>query len=104
MTQCEYCANAVWDTGDYSVGIPAYIDQCKNLDVDKFNETYFDMFTGIKDHCSFFLVQYQLEYEKIRCPNCNSPKNKLIELTECCCQANFQCNECEYLFVADLPY
>lgn len=100
--RCESCGYAVWDSGDASVGMAAFIDGCKCP------------FPGMEVHqeqaaddenydCPFHIQKYPAEWEKVRCTECNSPNSQFIKIVspENYFKGNYRCNDCGKEFVAD---
>jgi len=103
---CETCAFAIWDSGDDSVGMPSHVYDCSCQFIP------FDVFDGVASLervCPFWLEQYELEYQKLRCSNCNSSSTGIdnyqqddddIETVEVICK---QCGHTERKNIYDLP-
>jgi hypothetical protein len=84
IEQCETCLNARWEGADWSVGIPAGVDDCRAMD--KLGKSvsaeryYKNMYNGdlygdyFPEHlCPFYAKQYPTEWQRFRCDNCNNP-------------------------------
>lgn len=103
---CEMCANSIWQEEDRSVGMSAYVEDCKQKSRsiekiwERIDNSEFDVI------CPFFLQQYDPEWAIIRCPKCNGRNNVNEVISEVKLEAyehRFECCECNLRFTADSP-
>ena len=77
LEMCESCAWAIWDIGDWSVGMIPGVDDCK---APMSLRLYENLFADIPRRlCPWYSRQFPRENERIRCKNCNSPKWKVTK-------------------------
>lgn len=103
MTDCNECANALWDRGDRSVGLEPCVDDCKVK-----SRSIELVFNDEIDECHFFIKQLTPEWELIKCPECNSRHSTIIGTTEYeteyryMYQEGHECNDCGKIFTIDV--
>lgn len=100
---CEQCANAIWDDGDWSVGLQAFVEDCKQKS--SLVENIWDEQAKDDDIiCPFFLQQYEPEWMITRCPECNSRHISAIEEFDYeSLTVRSSCDDCSTIFMADIP-
>lgn len=78
---CETCANAVWVGPEWDIGLAGGVDDCKaNVTTSSGLEIIEDVLEGNRENCPHWLPKFPTEGERIRCPECNSPKWKISEI------------------------
>lgn len=103
MNCCEECANAIWDDGDWSVGIQAYVEDCKQKS-SYIEDIWIEQSKNSEFICPFFLRQYEQEWEITRCPICKSRHISTIgEFNNDSLTVKSSCDDCSNIFEADIP-
>jgi len=104
MSECEDCVNAIWDNGDSSVGMSAYVEDCKQQSR-SIEQIWDEQFEDEGHICPFFIKQLIPERQLHRCTKCNSRHVKFIKVCEDDeYSAEFKCLDCEHVFVNDMWY
>lgn len=102
--RCESCGNAIWDSGDASVGVSPYVEDCKAQV--KSIENQWEKLNADPDYqCPFYVKQYEKEWERTRCTECNSPNTVYIGNipdVEETYKAKYKCKDCGANFIANV--